>query len=237
MKSTVIKELIENEPEKQEESMKVGILLSLSIGILNACTYVTRGHVFASSQSGNLLYLGLDLAAGEFSNVVKYLFPPIMFGIGIIIAEHFHDKPNYSQWRKYPFYIEILLIVAATFMPDSWNALANPIFGLACGLQTITFAKVRGIPVSTIVINGSYQNSLVHWTRFLHLNDENDAFKALLYLIIVLSYFGGIVLGALLCPALNHYVSLISAILLLGCSFIVLVPNTGKRTKQNDKKS
>lgn len=94
MKSTVIKELIENEPEKQEESMKVGILLSLSIGILNACTYVTRGHVFASSQSGNLLYLGLDLAAGEFSNVVKYLFPPIMFELESSLLSIFMISPT-----------------------------------------------------------------------------------------------------------------------------------------------
>ncbi len=222
MKYDVIDDLIHNEPQKQEESVKVGILLSMSIGILNACTYVTRGHVFASSQSGNLLYLGLDLAQGEYSHIIKYLFPPIMFGIGIIIAEHYHDKPNYSQWRKYPFYIEIALIIAATFMPDSWNSLANPIFGLACGLQTITFAKVRGIPVSTIVINGSYQNSLVHLTRFLHLRESQDAFKAVLYLVIVIAYFIGIVVGGILSPALDHWVSLISALMLYGCSFIVL---------------
>lgn len=235
MKHDVINTLIRDEPERAEESMKVGLILSLSIGILNACTYVTRGHVFASSQSGNLLYLGLDFAEGDFSNVIKYLFPPIMFGIGIIIAEHYHDKPNYSEWRKYPFYIEIALIIAATFMPDSWNALANPIFGLACGLQSITFAKVRGIPVSTIVIVGSYQNSLVHLTRFLHLKDEQDAFRALLYITIVISYIIGIVIGAALAPALDHYVSLISAVMLYGCSFIALAP-VNKKSESKSKK-
>ncbi len=235
MKHDVINTLIRDEPERAEESMKVGLILSLSIGILNACTYVTRGHVFASSQSGNLLYLGLDFAEGDFSNVIKYLFPPIMFGIGIIVAEHYHDKPNYSEWRKYPFYIEIGLIIAATFIPDSWNALANPIFGLACGLQTITFAKVRGIPVSTIVIVGSYQNSLVHLTRFLHLKDEQDAFRALLYITIVISYIIGIVIGAALSPALDHYVSLISAVMLYGCSFIALAPVKKKSESKEAK--
>ncbi len=146
---TVLQDLVVNDRDEHVESLRVGLLLSLSIGILNACTYMTRGHVFASSQSGNLLYLGLDLAQGEFSNATKYLFPPMMFAIGIIIAEHYRDKPNYPQWRKIPFLIEIALIFLATFLPDSWNALANPIFGLCCGLQTIdkpNYPQWRKIP-------------------------------------------------------------------------------------------
>ena len=219
---TVLEDLVLNDKDQHVESVRMGVLLSLGIGILNACTYVTRGHVFASSQSGNLLYLGLDLAKGEFGNVIKYLFPPIMFAIGIIIAEHYHDLPNYPQWRRKPFFIEIGLITLATFMPDSWNALANPIFGLACGLQTITFRKIRNTPVATIVINGSYQNAIVHFMRYLHLGDSQDAFRSLLYLVIVLSFFCGIVIGGLLSPFLDHYVSLISVADLIACCFIGL---------------
>lgn len=218
----VLKDLVYNDREEHEESVRVGVLLTLSIGILNACTYVTRGHVFASSQSGNLLYLGLDFAKGEFSNIPKYLFPPLMFALGIIIAEHYHNKPNYPQWRRRPFLIEIGLITLATFLPDSWNALANPIFGLCCGLQSITFKKIRQTPVATIVINGSFQNSIVHLIDYLHLRDQEDAFRSWLYFLIVVSYLGGIILGALLCPFLDHFVSLISAILLSICCAIAL---------------
>lgn len=222
----LMRELVEEDKEEHEESIRVGLLLTLGIGILNACTYVTRGHVFASSQSGNLLYLGLDLAKGEFGNLTKYLFPPLMFAVGIIIAEHYHDKPNYPQWRKVPFLIEIVLIALATFLPDSWNALANPVFGLCCGLQSIIFKRIRSNPVATIVINSAFQNAVVTTTRFLHLHDGQDAFRSLLYFVVVLAYFGGIVTGALLCPYLGHFVSLISAALLAGCLFIVIPPKT-----------
>lgn len=217
-----LKELVTQDNQEDVESVRAGVLLTMSIGILNACTYVTRGKVFASSQSGNLLYLGLDLAQGDFSKVPKYLFPPLMFALGVIIAEHYHDKPNYPQWRRKPFYLEIVLIVLATFLPNSWNALANPIFGLCCGLQTITFRKIRSTPVATVVINGSFQNSFVHWTRWFHLGDRDDAFRGWLYTLIVISYVGGIAIGGFLCPYLDHYVSLISAALLVLCSAIAL---------------
>lgn len=217
----VFRELLHDPTEKHEESVRMGVLLALSIGILNACTYMSRGHVFASSQSGNLLYLGLDFAKGEFSNVLKYLFPPLMFGLGVILAEHFRDRPNYPEWRKIPFLVEIILIVLATLLPDSWNALANPMFGLCCGLQTITFRKIRKTPVQTVFINGSFQNSLIHLVRFAHFKDHEDAFRTLLYFVIVLAYVGGIIIGGFLVPVLNHYVSLLSAAILLYCCYFL----------------
>lgn len=218
----LIQDLVENDRQEHIESIRLGMMLSFGVGILNACTYVTRGHVFASSQSGNILYLGLDLAQGEFSNVTKYLFPPMMFAIGIIIAEHYKDKPNYPKWRQIPFWIEIALITLASFLPDSWNALANPIFGLATGLQTITFRKIRSTPVATIVITGSFQNLVTHLTKFLTVHDRQDAFRTLVYAVIVLTYFAGIVIGAMLCPYLGHYTSLVSAFCLFLCTFIAL---------------
>lgn len=235
--NTVLKDLVIKDREEDVESIRVGALLTLSIGILNACTYVTRGHVFASSQSGNLLYLGLDFAKGDFSHVGKYLFPPLMFAIGIIIAEHYHDKPHYPQWRRVPFFIEIALITAATFLPDSWNALANPVFGLCCGLQTITFRKIRSTPVATVFINGSFQNSIVHAIDYLHLREREDAFRSLLYLIIVICYLGGIIIGGLLCPLMDHFVSLICSGLLLICTTIALPKPAPKKeeAKKTDK--
>lgn len=225
--SKAIHQLIDQDYCEEEESIRVGMLLAFGIGILNATTYVSRGHVFASSQSGNLLYLGLDLANGDFSQVVKYLFPPIMFAIGIIIAEHFHDRPNYKHWRRIPFAIEIVVIAAATFLPLSWNTLANPIFGLACGLQSITFRRIRNTPVATVVITGSFQSAVESLTRYLHLKDQDDIFKTFLYLTIVLSYFAGIVGGAMLTKIMHQYTSLIAAGTLAIWPFIMTVPGHG----------
>ena len=221
MKKTLIEELIAEENEPEEESFRVAFLLSLSIGILNACTWMSRGHVFASSQSGILLYLGLDIAQGEFSNVIKYLFPPLMFGAGIVIAEHFKDHPHYLSWRRIPMIIEFTMITVATFMPDSWNDLANPIFGLACGLQAIAFRHIHNIPIATLAINGSYQNALEYLTRYLNIRDHEDAFRTVLYSSIVFTYLGGIILGGLLVPYIGHFVSLISAALIAVSSLIV----------------
>lgn len=223
MKETILQELVDHDTDEQAESIRVGILLTMAIGILNACTYVTRGKVFASSSSGNLLKLGVDIADGEFSRAGEFLFPVLLFALGVIIAEHFRDRPDYPDWRKIPFGIEIILIIAATFLPESLNNLANSIFGLCCGLQTITFRHIRKTPVQTVFINGSFQNSIAHYVRWHILKDHEDAFRSVLYLIIVTSYFFGIVAGSWLAKFIGHYVSLVSAALLIICMFTALV--------------
>lgn len=222
-KQKILHQLIDEDKCEQEESVRVGMLLSFGIGILNATTYMCRDKVFASTQSGNILYLGLDLAKGDTSHIIKYLFPPLMFALGIIIAEHFHDKPHYEHWRKVPFIIEIVLIVVATFMPSSWNALANPLFGLACGLQSITFRKVRNTSISTVVITSSYYNAIESFTRYFNLKNLEDIFKAFLSLIIVISFFSGVVFGAWISQWIGLYTSLIAAGTLCICPFILTV--------------
>lgn len=226
MSHPVLHRLVDADP-REEESLTLGMLLAFAIGLLNACTYVSRGGVFASSQSGNLLKLGLDISNGQFDRISYFLFPVLLFGIGIITAEHFRDAPNYKNWRRIPVMIEIVLITAASFLPESCDRLANSIFGLCCGLQSITFRHIRKIPVQTVFINGSYQNTLVHWIRYLHLEDREDLFRSLLYILIVFAYFFGIVAGGILAHSIGQYVSLVSAGVLLFCVLVL------QRNKKN----
>lgn len=221
MEHPILEELKARDSRAHEESIRAAMLLTLAIGILNACTYLTRGGVFASSQSGNLLYLGLDYAAGCFDHTEKYLFPVIMFAVGILIAEHYRDKPDLPRWRRVPMGVEIVLITVATFLPEKYNALANPIFGLCCGLQSITFRKIGDIPVQTVFINGSYQNALIHWFRWLHLNQSQDRLRSALYLIIVVIYLVGVIAGGLLCQIFGRWTSLFSAGILLLASIVM----------------
>ena len=216
-----------HEDEDKEQSLHMGMLLSFAIGILNACTYVTRGHVFASSQSGNLLYMGLDLAAGDFSKFPKYIFCIVMFGAGVFLAEHFHSKYRQYGWRKISTLLEICLIGLATFMPDSLNMIANPIFGLVCGLQSITFRMFHQISLPTININANIQNAIQYASRYLHTADQDSLHRTILYVIIITTYLAGIILGAVLARPMGHYVSLASiACLILALIMMIPGPKT-----------
>ena len=74
------------------ESFLLCALLTMTGGFLDVYTYITRGHVFANAQTGNVVLLGLNLAEGNIKEVAFYLFPIIAFALGILFTEWIRAK-------------------------------------------------------------------------------------------------------------------------------------------------
>ena len=74
------------------ESIRLGILLALSGGFMDAYSYLERGQVFANAQTGNMLLMGVNLAEGNFQTMLDYLFPVLAFALGIFLAEMVHVR-------------------------------------------------------------------------------------------------------------------------------------------------
>lgn len=55
------------------ESIRLGAILALSGGFMDAYSYMERGEVFANAQTGNMLLFGVHLSQGDFQNTLKYL--------------------------------------------------------------------------------------------------------------------------------------------------------------------
>jgi uncharacterized membrane protein YoaK (UPF0700 family) len=60
-----------------EQSLPVACLLSMSGGFLDAFTWLSLGGVFANSQTGNVVFLGLYAASGQWHQAAHH-FPPIL---------------------------------------------------------------------------------------------------------------------------------------------------------------
>ena len=63
--------------KQYSESLRIGILLALAGGFLDAYTYLCRGKVFANAQTGNMVMLGISFLEGNTTNVIKYIIPII----------------------------------------------------------------------------------------------------------------------------------------------------------------
>ena len=78
------------------ESIRLGAILALSGGFMDAYSYMERGEVFANAQTGNMLLFGVHLSQGDFQNTMKYLFPVLAFALGIALAEVVRAKAGKS---------------------------------------------------------------------------------------------------------------------------------------------
>lgn len=224
-----VKKIIADE-KNDDDSLSVGILASAAVGIMDAGCYMTRGKVFASSQTGNLLYLGMDIAKGDFSQILKYTFPVLLFMIGVTIGTRFHMHDKLKKWRLRAALCETLLVIAASFMPLSWNALANPLFGLVCGMQAIVFRRIHNIPLATVYLNGNLREAVETMVRYIHLKDSDDLYRFFLSLILVVTFLVFVIIGTFCSRFFGHFVTLIAALLLGGD--VLVLRNALKRKEQ-----
>ena len=53
------------ETKQMSETIRLGMLLAISGGFMDAYSYIERGQVFANAQTGNMLLLGVNLSQGN----------------------------------------------------------------------------------------------------------------------------------------------------------------------------
>ena len=71
------------------ESLRLGVLLAIVGGFLEAYTFLSRGGVFANCETGNLVLLALYCSQGQFQRALTYLPPIAAFFLGVLAAELF----------------------------------------------------------------------------------------------------------------------------------------------------
>lgn len=69
--------------KQMSESMRLGILLAISGGFMDAYSYMMRDHVFANAQTGNMLLFGVYLSEGKFPTALHYFLPVLAFATGV----------------------------------------------------------------------------------------------------------------------------------------------------------
>ncbi len=114
---------METEVKKQiSDSIPCGILLAISGGCMDAYSYLFRDHVFANAQTGNILLFGVNLADGDFSGALKYLWPVMAFTAGIILSDAINEKKNFVKihWRQISVLIEAVILAAVAFLCCLW---------------------------------------------------------------------------------------------------------------------
>ena len=73
--------------KQMSESIRLGIVLAVAGGFMDAYSYMCRDGVFANAQTGNMLLLGIHLSQKEWGVAAHYFFPVMAFAIGIALAE------------------------------------------------------------------------------------------------------------------------------------------------------
>lgn len=189
-----------SEQTHQGESLPVACLLTFAAGLLDIYSYMLRGHVFANAITGNMVLLGMNLAAGHWLNCGRYLFAISAYGAGILVANIIHEKirlPWNLSWKQFVLFLEIVVLLPVAFIPSGdWNLLVNGMISFICAMQVRAFQHVHGLPfVSTTCTGNLRKGTNALFSGLFHHNPE-EIYKAKHYYLVILSFVFGAVIGA-----------------------------------------
>lgn len=224
----------ENTMEKQfhgqaSESLRLGLLLAVVGGFLEAYTFLSRGGVFANCETGNLVLLGLYLAQGQVSRAMTYLPPILAFFCGVLLTNSIRRRaaPHPRlHWRQVTVLFEAACLAAVAFIPyGRWEDIAvTALVSFACSIQVQSFRKVRGSAYTTTMCTGNLRSAADNLYAGLALHDAPALLRAGRYLSVVLVFVLGAVAGAFLTHALAEKAVLLCALPLLAAFGVMFLP-------------
>ena len=216
--------LFKSRSGQMSEAFVTMFFLTLSGGLQDAYTYMVRGGVFANAQTGNVVLMSAELFAGNLRGCLKYLIPILAFALGIFIAEKISAIFRNSRtihWRQIVLGIEIVLLFAVGFIPQSANTVANAMVSFSCAMQVQAFRKVNGHPFASTMCIGNLRSGIEALSIWTRTKKPAERDRAIHYLAVILSFAVGAGAGSTLVGALGEKLILISCGLLL-IAFILM---------------
>ena len=211
--------------EQTSESIQVGLLLALAGGILDSYSYLNRGQVFATAETGNIVLLGLQLAQGRWLQALRYLLPILSFAAGVLAAEllrlRLGSHSARLHWRQPILLTECLVLLAVALLPlGDWDPLANMLLSFTSAVQMESFRKFHGCPCATTMCTGNLRSGTELLFRGLTAPDSGGG-KAGLYYGLIFCFMAGAVCSGLLSPLLGGY-TVLAACLPLLTAFVLM---------------
>lgn len=190
---------------QMSEALPVGLCLALGGGMLDAYSYLQRGQVFATAETGNIVLLSINLSMANWSQALHYLLPVLAFFAGVLSTELLRRRldrnGSWLHWRQYLLLVECLAVVVVSLLPESMNPLANIIISFASAIQVDSFRSFNGCGCATTMCTGNLRSGTEHLYHWLFHRQGTALDKAKVYYGLILSF----ITGALICGLLSGF--------------------------------
>jgi uncharacterized membrane protein YoaK (UPF0700 family) len=149
-----------------------------------------------------------------------YIPPILAFVLGVFAAETIMKSPRLPaglDWGRIVLVLETAILLALGLLPpDAPDLATNVTVSFVAAIQTSAFKKLVDSPYSTTMCTGNLRSASLALYAAVIGHDRWCAVRAGRYLLIVLVFTLGALLGALATPLFGNRSAWAAALLLVG---------------------
>ena len=213
-------------PAKRRERLALGLVVICAGGMMDAYSYLTRGGVFATGQTGNVVLLGVHLAQLDWLGVARYLAPIVAFVLGILasksVQNHVHAGDHVRMQRWVVVFEAIAFCLVALIPQQAPDLVVNLAISFCAAISFENFRTfgTRSAYASVFCTGNLRSFAETFYDGFVG-HDRHEMHRSLRYLALVASFTLGVVLGFFLIGALGGRAAFGIAALFLAASPLV----------------
>ncbi|MFG2944291.1 YoaK family protein [Streptomyces adustus] len=214
------------EPLPTSQSVRLGVLLAMVGGALDAYTFVSLDGVFANAQTGNVVLLGIEAAHGQWAQAWRHVPPILAFVAGVVTAETL-KRPRLAgvvRWRPVAaLVLEIVVLAGVALLPaGAPDALVVVLISFTASVQITAFRKLVDTAYNSTMTTGNLRTATQSAYEALVNGDREAARRAAQFTAVILAFLAGALGGAALTVAVGvRAVWAAAAVLTCGLALFV----------------
>lgn len=177
---------------------ELAIALTFCGGYIDTYAFMERGNTMAAGQTGNIIFLGIDIAKHDVPGILAKVLSLVFFILGTALVAYISERHRTRYWRIYCVCPLILFCFITGFIPSSVpSALTVPPLSFGLAMQCAAFDKIEGQAYNNIFSTGNLKKSVTLIVHYWLRRDSEIRDQAITYLLLVVGFAGGAVFSGI----------------------------------------
>lgn len=180
---------------------EIGLALTFVGGFIDAYTFVQRGGVLAAGQTGNLIFLSVDIARQNLPGVVTKAMTVFAFMAGVMMVRLLENRlrPRSHYWRLVILGGVLVVCLVVGALPHGLaNLFITPPLAFVMAMQTTAFGNIVGRGYNNVFSTGNLKKATSSLAAYVLTSDPEQLVTSRVYFELVGCFTGGAVVSALI---------------------------------------
>ena len=172
------------------QSKRLALFLTFCAGYVDAYTFIVRGNTLVAGQTGNVVFLSVELIQNNVSDVRDKVLTLLAFMMGVFLLTVYKEKLRIVKKPILSLIPLAILSIIIGFVPQTVdNIYLVPPLAFCMGLVTTAFGEVSGIAYNNAFMTGNIKRTMLAFGDYFRTKHTSFCVKDLYLLacLVVLS--------------------------------------------------